>query len=145
MTNKVDTDRTEVVTDNTINAMKNDVDAHTNNAIKTTKTDSNALSIMNTGASDVVIICTNNLCAENLAVGCDIKEQDASLAKSIEVEQYFQLGSIYYVQLLFTAMQIILILNMLCTYIQKKMQHDINLVSINLILLLQKLHNLFKF
>jgi hypothetical protein len=67
---------------------------------------------MSTGASDIVIKRTNNahitkkeyieqqLCAENLAVGCGSEEQDASITKAIEVEQYFQLVSIYHVQLL---------------------------------------------
>jgi hypothetical protein len=40
------------------------------------------------------------LCTENLAVGCSSEEQDASLAKAIEVVQYFQLVSIYCLQLL---------------------------------------------
>jgi hypothetical protein len=57
---RVDADGTKVVTDDTINATTKDADTHTNNAVKTAKTDSNALSMMNTGASDVVIEGTNN-------------------------------------------------------------------------------------
>jgi hypothetical protein len=98
---RVDADGTKVVADDTINAVTNDEDAHTNNAVKTAKSDSNALSTMNTIMSDVVIECTKNpnitkeadieqqLCAKNLDVGCGSEEQDASLAKAIEVEQYF--------------------------------------------------------
>ncbi len=56
----VDADETKVIADNTINIMTNNVDAHTNNAIKTATTDSDALSMMNTGTSDVVIEGTNN-------------------------------------------------------------------------------------
>ena len=67
---------------------------------------------MNTGTSDVIIECTNNahvtkeadieeqLCTENLAVGHGSEEQDASVPEAIEVEQYFPLVSIYWVQLL---------------------------------------------
>jgi hypothetical protein len=40
--------------------MTNDADAHTNNAVKTAKTDSDTLSTMNTHASDVIIEHTNN-------------------------------------------------------------------------------------
>jgi hypothetical protein len=108
----VDADGTKVVTDNTINATTNNVDTHTNNSFKTAKTDFDALSTMNTGTSDVVIKRTNyayvtketdieqQLCAENLAVGHGSEDQDASLAKANEGEQYFQLIHIYYVQLL---------------------------------------------
>jgi hypothetical protein len=46
--------------DNTINAMTNNADAHTNNTVKTTRTDSNVLSMMNTSASDVIIERTND-------------------------------------------------------------------------------------
>jgi hypothetical protein len=68
--------------------------------------------MMNTGASDVVIECTNNayvtkdadieqqLCTENLAVDCGIEDHGASLTEAIEVDQYFQLISIYCIQLL---------------------------------------------
>jgi hypothetical protein len=52
---KIDADRTKVIADDTINATTNNPDAHTNNAVKTAKTDSDVLSTMNTGASDVVI------------------------------------------------------------------------------------------
>jgi hypothetical protein len=108
----VDADKTKVVADNTINATTNNADTHTNNSIKTAKTDSNVLSTMNTGMSDVIIKCTNyayitkeadigqQLCTENLAVGCGSEEQDASLTKAIEVEQYFQLVNIYCIQFL---------------------------------------------
>jgi hypothetical protein len=109
---RVDTDKTKVIADDTIGAMTNNADAHTNNSMKTAKTDSNALSTMNTSASEVVIERTNNahitkeaeieqqLCVKNLAVGRGNEEQDASIAKAIEVEQYFQLVSKYHVQLL---------------------------------------------
>ncbi len=109
---RVDADKTKVLADNTINATTNYAATHTNNSVKTAKTDSNALSTMNTSASDVVIEHTKNghvnkeadieqqLCTENLAVGCGSEEQDASIAKAIEVEQYFQLVSIYRIQLL---------------------------------------------
>ncbi len=40
------------------------------------------------------------LCTENLAVGHGSVEQDPSIAKAIELEQYFPLVSIYCVQLL---------------------------------------------
>ncbi len=109
---KVDTDRTKVVVDDTIKATTIDANAHTNNTVKTAKTDSNALSTMNTGVSDLIIEHTNNayvtkeadieqqLCPETLAVGRGSEEQDASLAKAIEAEQYFQIISVYCIQLL---------------------------------------------
>ena len=57
---RVDNDRTKVVTDKTINATTNNVDAHTNKVVETAATDSNALSMINTGTSDVIIKGTND-------------------------------------------------------------------------------------
>jgi hypothetical protein len=56
----VDNDRTNVVADKTINATTNNVDAHTNKVVETATTDSDALSTINTGASDVIIKGTND-------------------------------------------------------------------------------------
>jgi hypothetical protein len=140
---RVDDDRTKVVKDITINATTNNVDAYTNNVVETATTDSDALSTMNTGASDVIVEGANNadvtketdampyintgaryqtninnastmdvkdacevvgivqqVCAENLPIGHGSEEQNAILAETIDVEQCFQLVSIYLVKLL---------------------------------------------
>jgi hypothetical protein len=129
---RVDDDRTKGVADNTINDTTNNAGAHTNNVIETTTTDSDALSIMKNGSSDVILEGTNNadvtketdavphintgaryqtninnaskmgvkdacevvdivqqVCAENLPVGHGSEEQNAILAKTIDVEQCF--------------------------------------------------------
>ncbi len=140
---RVDNDRTKVGADNTINTTTNNAGTHTNDVIKTAITDSDALSTINTGASDVIIKGTidadvikeadamphinpgpryqtdiNNastmdvkdacevvdivqqVCAQNLPIGHGSEEQNAILAKAVEVEQCFQLVSIYLVKLL---------------------------------------------
>ncbi len=47
-----------------------------------------------------VINIVQQVCAENLPVGCGSEEQVAILAKAIEVEQCFQLVSICFVKFL---------------------------------------------
>ncbi len=60
----------------------------------------NNASPMDVKDSCEVVDIVQQVCAENLPIGCGSEEQDAILAKAIEVEQCFQLVSIFLVKLL---------------------------------------------